>query len=140
MAKQVKIAFPVQGGARAIYSPDAAKALESLGPTVTRRASHVEPTSELREQAIRWLGKAVDQNGRSRFFPALPATFFDNPSLQADTLAEIRSLLDGMCPGAWWADMTPVAPLVLGPFKNNTEALAAEVAWLEEHHYPVAQG
>ena len=32
--------------------------------------------------------------------------------------------------GFWWADMGPVDGLVLGPFKNRTEALQAERGWL----------
>ena len=32
--------------------------------------------------------------------------------------------------GDWWADMGPVGGPVLGPFKNRTEALRAERAWL----------
>ena len=33
--------------------------------------------------------------------------------------------------GRWWADMSPVGGSVLGPFANRSEALAAELAWLE---------
>jgi hypothetical protein len=34
----------------------------------------------------------------------------------------------------WAADMTPVdGPPCLGPFDTRAEALAAEVAWLEQH-------
>ena len=32
--------------------------------------------------------------------------------------------------GFWWADMGPVSGPVLGPFRNRTEALRAERAWL----------
>jgi hypothetical protein len=35
--------------------------------------------------------------------------------------------------GAWWADLTPVAGPKLGPFAKRTDALAAEVSWLEQH-------
>jgi hypothetical protein len=35
--------------------------------------------------------------------------------------------------GAWWADLTPVAGPKLGPFSKRTDALVAEVAWLEQH-------
>jgi len=34
--------------------------------------------------------------------------------------------------GYWWADMGPVDGPVLGPFRNRTEALEAERAWLAE--------
>jgi hypothetical protein len=33
--------------------------------------------------------------------------------------------------GRWLADLSPVEGPVLGPFDSRSEALAAEVAWLE---------
>ncbi len=33
----------------------------------------------------------------------------------------------------WWADLSPVSGPRLGPFEKRSEALAAEVAWLEQH-------
>ena len=33
--------------------------------------------------------------------------------------------------GQWTADLSPVSGPVLGPFAKRSEALAAEVAWLE---------
>jgi hypothetical protein len=33
----------------------------------------------------------------------------------------------------WTADMSPVGGPVLGPFAKRSEALAAEVCWLEEN-------
>ena len=33
--------------------------------------------------------------------------------------------------GQWWADMAPVCGPVLGPYALRSEALAAEVVWLE---------
>ncbi|QDV37536.1 hypothetical protein [Tautonia plasticadhaerens] len=35
--------------------------------------------------------------------------------------------------GRWLADLSPVGGPVLGPFDGRSEALEAEVAWLEEH-------
>lgn len=35
--------------------------------------------------------------------------------------------------GNWLADLTPVSGPVLGPFTLRSEALAAEIAWLEQH-------
>ena len=35
--------------------------------------------------------------------------------------------------GRWHADLRPSQGPVLGPFERRSEALAAEVAWLEEH-------
>ena len=34
--------------------------------------------------------------------------------------------------GRWWADLTPVAGPVLGPFPRRGQALAAEAAWLHK--------
>jgi hypothetical protein len=67
------------GGVRAVYSEEID--LDSLGPVVVTRASHVEPDER----------------------------------------------------GGWLADLSPVAGPVLGPFRRRSEALAAEIAWLEAH-------
>lgn len=34
--------------------------------------------------------------------------------------------------GTWTADLAPVGGPVLGPFERRSEALAAEVAWLDQ--------
>lgn len=40
------------------------------------------------------------------------------------------------CEGGWSADLVPVGGPVLGPFAKRSEALAAEVRWLEENNVP----
>jgi len=35
--------------------------------------------------------------------------------------------------GQWLCDLSPVSGPVLGPFASRSQALAAEVAWLEAH-------
>ena len=35
--------------------------------------------------------------------------------------------------GCWWADLSPVSGPKLGPFQHRSEALSAEVAWLEKY-------
>ncbi len=40
--------------------------------------------------------------------------------------------------GKWTADMSPVNGPVLGPFAHRSEALEAEVQWLETHWLPGA--
>lgn len=35
--------------------------------------------------------------------------------------------------GRWLADLSPVGGPILGPYELRSEALAAEVAWLEAH-------
>jgi hypothetical protein len=35
--------------------------------------------------------------------------------------------------GQWWADLAPVGGPRRGPFRQRSQALAAERIWLEEH-------
>jgi hypothetical protein len=35
--------------------------------------------------------------------------------------------------GCWWADLAPVNGPSLGPFRRRSEALQAELRWLERH-------
>jgi hypothetical protein len=35
--------------------------------------------------------------------------------------------------GRWTADLSPAGGPLLGPFERRSQALAAEVAWLETH-------
>jgi hypothetical protein len=41
--------------------------------------------------------------------------------------------------GQWFADLAPVAGPRLGPFAVRSQALAAEIAWLEGHLSAVAE-
>jgi hypothetical protein len=38
--------------------------------------------------------------------------------------------------GRWWADLAPASGPRLGPFPRRSDALAAEVAWLDDHLFP----
>jgi hypothetical protein len=35
--------------------------------------------------------------------------------------------------GRWWADLAPSGGPKLGPFDRRSEAIAAEMAWIEAH-------
>ena len=35
--------------------------------------------------------------------------------------------------GLWWADLSPVGGPSLGPYRHRSQALAAEVEWLEDN-------
>jgi hypothetical protein len=35
--------------------------------------------------------------------------------------------------GQWWAHLNPIGGPRLGPFRRRSEALTAEVAWIEEY-------
>ncbi|MFV1967333.1 MAG: hypothetical protein ACC628_18035 [Pirellulaceae bacterium] len=41
--------------------------------------------------------------------------------------------------GQWTADLSPVDGPVLGPFRCRSDALTAELQWLEEHWLPTAR-
>lgn len=36
--------------------------------------------------------------------------------------------------GLWWADLSPVGGPMLGPYKLRSEALQAELAWINVRH------
>lgn len=42
--------------------------------------------------------------------------------------------------GQWFADLSLVGGPKLGPFAKRTDALAAEIAWLEEHWLSASEG
>lgn len=64
------------------------------------------------------------------------ATVIYNETLDLSELGRARieraSHVEPTPDGQWTADMSPVSGPVLGPFDKRSEALAAEVAWLEE--------
>ena len=104
---------------RAIYSPQVAEMMALLGESELRRASHVEPGSELKQSALLWLHTNM---------PGIyTAMCRDRSDLHLQYLAK------------WWADLLPVGGPVLGPFDTNTEALNAEVAYLKEHNIPICE-
>jgi hypothetical protein len=41
--------------------------------------------------------------------------------------------------GQWTADLSPLRGPVLGPFQFRSDALAAEVRWIEEHWLSIAE-
>ena len=102
----MKIIFNPSGSARTIYGEEID--LTQLGTVELRRASHVEPTTELTSKARAWLFDKYEE--------------LDN---------HLASAAPDKC--YWWADMLPMNGPVLGPFDTRSQALVAEVAWLEEH-------
>lgn len=128
MAKQ-QIIIPRDGIAtgeqkvRAIYSPLTASLLGALGETAMRRASHVEPGTELNEAAI----ARLYTDGVIETSVAGPSSNWGYRVVR--TKQNINK--------KWWADLLPVDGPVLGPFETNTEALEAEVVWLKEHNIPI---
>ena len=129
-----KLIITRTGQARGLVGPLVGQVARLLGPNrVTRRASHVEPTEELRAVAICQLARQAGQ----RFFPVIPPDTFQAPQTPDFWHGLHQSLLVGYA-GQWWADLLPVQGPVLGPFATNTEALAAEKAWLLAHDIPTA--
>ena len=118
MRKSFSFIVSKKGQLRGIYSPELQTIAETLGPVQIRRASHVEPSTELSLEAHAAVVQRAVEIGSS-----------------PDSDILLRAL---DTPGRWWADMTPVTPnLVLGPFWTRDEALAAESAWLAEHNIPL---
>ena len=71
----------------------------------------------------------IDPRGtaRSLYSEMLDLTALGACSIQRASVVEP----DGL--GQWWADLALSGGPVLGPFRRRSEALAAEVGWLERH-------
>lgn len=130
-----KIVIPLTGlasgqnPARGLNTRITTEVLSSLGSQHTlRRASHVEPTSELSRGAIAWLYAVKPETCR-----------LDSPCFNAppQSLAAFEQCLQEQYPTAWWADLIRSVGPVLGPFPDNYAALAAEETWLHENHIPL---
>ena len=77
----------------------------------------------------RLMDLVVDPRGVVR---AVYAEAIDLASLGRPTIAR-ASHVEPDADGRWHADLGPVGGPALGPFARRSEALAAEVAWLEAH-------
>lgn len=69
----------------------------------------------------------VDPQGRSRclYDEAIDLTALGDMAIQR------ASHVEPDADGFWWADLAPVGGPALGPFKQRSDGLAAEQAWLE---------
>ncbi len=124
MAKEIVVVIDKQGRARHLVD-EPSPALTSLLGDVEDiyRNSHVEPTSELSDTAVRdrakWLSESL---------------WKDYDQQIGYSVEELRNKLPQ---NRWWADLTPLPDgPVLGPFDTRDEALAAEIQWLKENHLP----
>jgi hypothetical protein len=104
----MKIRFDRDGTARTIYGEEIN--LAKLGVVELRRASHVDPTRELTEAAYNWLLEKYEK--------------LSDHLISADKVRDCQK---------WWADMLPMNGPVLGPFATRSEALQAEMVWIDEH-------
>lgn len=136
--KKISVIIPRDGiatgetGPRAIYDEISSKLLSTLGKTETRRASHVEPGSGLSAEALLIMANDFKQHVLVDNRPYLIAANGPIPNLSIKP--EFAS--------HWFADMTPCGHnVVLGPYPPDARdtALAAEVAWLQEHKIPVGK-
>ncbi len=69
----------------------------------------------------------IDSRGTAR---ALYSEGLDLTALGACTIQR-ASVVEPDSLGQWWGDLALSGGPVLGPFRRRSEALAAEVAWLE---------
>lgn len=120
--KPTKIVIPRNGigtgdqAVRAVYDPLSSKILSQLGQVETTRASHVEPGSQLSQDALSVLGYGFASIVEGNKWQILP---------------EFAS--------HWFADMTPTGnEVVLGPYLpvERDKALTEEVDWLHAHNIP----
>lgn len=105
---------------RAIYDPMVSGILREIGAVETQRASHVEPGSELSQDALQILASVMTLRDPDT------GKFSIRPNFQSH----------------WFADMTPSGfKEVLGPYGpgERDKALADEVAWLKLHNIPVCR-
>lgn len=128
--KIVELVIPPKGGVRHTYSPDAAKITAGLGTQVTRRASKVEPTAEMSDEAIAWL--ALCQPEPRNAFQVWPTDVVPT----GECVSGLRQTLINMYPNCWWADMLPSNGPVLGPFDDRETALQVEIDWLRDNKVP----
>ena len=126
MKESQELIIGKSGEIRGIYSPEVNKITSALGTPEKKRASHVEPNEELRNEAIDWLIK-----NRPELVREVPTVGVIGP---ADSVRRWRAT--HYLPIGWWADLLPVGGPVLGPFEDRDPALAAEVAWLRDNNIP----
>lgn len=145
--KIIEIIVSPQGVARHIHSDVATSITAAIGPQEIRRASHVEPTSELPDAAVFWLFKhgpyinhplpddlvhKLLTAGVTSWGPRKP----DSAQIEADLLRKYMTTTLKLY-ATWWASMLPVQGPVLGPFDTHATAIEAELTWLKDHHLPV---
>lgn len=106
MSGAANVVVGKDGTVQFLHDDVAASLLQGLGPVSTKRASHVEPYSEL--------SPAAQYIVRCRAHPC--------PDNWEEHFA-----------GRWFADLGPSNGPVAGPFDTRTGALAFEKQWIEEH-------
>lgn len=130
--KPLEIIFPKRATtepARAIYDPAAAELFKKLGTVDIRRASNVEPSHDLSNEAVEWLLR----HGNTGYFITIPRDF------QPTTTDFWVDLRKAMPADKWWADLLRSNGPVLGPFATRDEGIEAELAWLKAHNYPTCR-
>ena len=111
MSKQIALVIEPDGATRHLVDEVSERLGNMIGPKLsTRRASHVESWGDLSKEAQVWvLGDGVDD---------------------AEAHVDVND---------FWADLLPVGGPVLGPFPLYSEAIDAEITWLQEHNLPTAE-
>ena len=99
-----------------IYTDGLAGLLE-LGASTVRRASHVEPAAavEHADHGCGTCGREPDGD----YTVGCPECF-EHEHAEPDR------------PGGWTADLAPLSGPVLGPYRLRADALAAELAWIDD--------
>jgi hypothetical protein len=106
----------VPGKVRMIYDENIDP--ESFGDNVDiRRASHVDPGSELSQRALIVLSQQYPQYVLSKYDEENDLYYKIHPDYASK----------------WFADCGPTRGSVLGPFNKRSEALAAEEEWVRKN-------
>lgn len=71
----------------------------------------------------------VDASGNARCVYSELIDLKQLGSLEIERGSHVEPCLEGQ----WHADLSPVGGPNLGPFENRSDALTAEVSWLETH-------
>lgn len=114
MNKKIHINIAPDGTITMIHD-DAMQGLLAAGEPTIKRASHVEPGSELSQETLArmhedpWRSHMVSQNSANKL------------------------MIDSAFKTYWFADMHPSGGAVMGPFISRSKALTAEVEWIVEN-------
>lgn len=111
--KTVDLVIRPDGTIESVHADSLVPFFNKMGSMTRSRASRVEPTEELSDEAIHSLmtQKVMPETGLDLGLAFLLFHF----------------------PAAWWADMTPSAGPVLGPFDLHQQAIEAELRWLHDN-------
>jgi hypothetical protein len=117
MGPSKKILYGPNGEVKFLHDDRLSPHMEARGTeTKLRRASHVDPGSDLNEAALAWLEE-------------------NTGCVEVLDLNDHPRVISEQFEAKWFADLLPSDGPVLGPFDTRQAALDAEVEWLNAHNF-----